>query len=224
MAKVTIGDVCSRIRTQLKAVRQDSLLTDRVIYTFVLKHAKWLMKREDSKSRLLSFNGVMQTLEYVELIEVDKVEAKCTGIKSNCTIKRTKDKIPVFLQGYWGPLIRTIASLDGSEHLQPILPATYVNVANSKNFKYNKSKYFWYMNDYIYFPNIEWDAVYIEGIFEDDISDFKCDSKPCTEKQDLSFNVPDYLWGEIEAQVFKDLGVMVQIPPDTDNDKISITR
>jgi hypothetical protein len=224
MAKVTIGSVLSRIRTQVKAFRQDALMTDRVIYSFVIKHAKWLMKREDTRSKLLSFTSVVQTLDFVELIEVDKVEAQCTGIKSHCTIKRTKDKIPVFLQGYWGPLIRSVSSLDGSERLQPILPSTYVYSSKSKNSKYNKTKYFWYLNDYLYFPNLEWDAVKIEGLFEDDISKWTCEQDSCIQRQDMSFNVPDYLWGEIEAQVFKDLASALQIPPDNDNDKQSLTR
>jgi hypothetical protein len=224
MAKVTIGSVLSRIRTQVKAFRQDALLTDRVIYSFVIKHAKWLMKREDTRSKLLSFTSVVQTLDFVELVEVDKVEAQCTGIKSHCTIKRTKDKIPIFLQGYWGPLIRSVSSLDGSERLQPILPSTYVYSSKSKNSKYNKTKYFWYLNDYLYFPNLEWDAVKIEGLFEDDISKWTCEQDSCVQRQDMSFNVPDYLWGEIEAQVFKDLSTALQIPPDSDNDKQSITR
>ena len=117
MAKSTVGDITSRIRSQVKAVRQDSMLTDRLIYSIILKHSKWLMKREDSKNRLMSFSGVMQTMDFVELVEVDKVEACCTGLKSDCTIKRTKDKMPIFLQGYYGPLIRTVASLDGSEEM-----------------------------------------------------------------------------------------------------------
>jgi hypothetical protein len=195
-----------------------------VIYSFVIKHAKWLMKREDTRSKLLSFTSVVQTLDFVELVEVDKVEAQCTGIKSHCTIKRTKDKIPIFLQGYWGPLIRSVSSLDGSERLQPILPSTYVYSSKSKNSKYNKTKYFWYLNDYLYFPNLEWDAVKIEGLFEDDISKWTCEQDSCVQRQDMSFNVPDYLWGEIEAQVFKDLSTALQIPPDSDNDKQSITR
>ena len=141
MSKYTIGDAISRVRNQIKAVRQDAFLTDRFLYSIVSKHAKWLMKREDSKNKLLAFSGVMQVMDFVELIEIDKVEACCTGIKSDCTIKRTKDKLPVFLQGYYGPLIRTISSLDGSEELQPTLPSTYVNLSNSKNFKYNKTKY-----------------------------------------------------------------------------------
>lgn len=224
MARSTIGDILSRIRTQVKAVRQDALLTDRVIYTFVLKHAKWLMKREDSKNRILGFSGVIQTMDFVELIEVDKVEACCTGLTSDCKIKRTKEKMPVFMQGYYGPLIRTVASLDGSEELQPTNPNSYLAMSRSKNFKYNKAKYFWYLDDYLYFPNLDWDAVRIEGVFEDDISKFTCEEDSCKVRSDETFNVPDYLHGEIEAQVFKDLAGMAQMPADMPNDKQNALR
>lgn len=224
MSKVTIGSVLSRIRNQIKSVRQDAFITDRMIYSFVLKHAKWLMKREDSKNKLLVFSSVIQTMDYVELIEVDKVEACCTGISSNCTIKRTKEKLPVFLQGYFGPLIRTIASLDGSEELQPILPSTYSHVSKSKNFKYNKTKYFWFIDDYIYFPDLEWEAVRIEGIFEDDISRWTCEQDDCRIRQENSFNVPDYLLAELEASVFKDILVEMQVPVDSANDKQNVAR
>lgn len=222
--KTTIGDVISRIRSQVKGVRQDALLTDRVIYSFVNKHAKWLLKREDSKNRLLAYSGVLQTMDFVELIEVDKVEACCTGIKSDCTIKRTKNKMPVFMQGYYGPLIRTVASLDGSEELQPTVPSSYIAMSKSKNFKFNKTKYYWYLDDFIYFPDLEWDAVRIEGIFEDDISAFTCDTDSCIVKSDQSFNVPDYLLGELETAVYKDLAGMLSIPADPMNDKQNLAR
>lgn len=222
--KTTIGDVISRIRSQVKGVRQDALLTDRVIYSFVNKHAKWLLKREDSKNRLLAYSGVLQTMDFVELTEVDKVEACCTGIKSDCTIKRTKNKMPVFMQGYYGPLIRTVASLDGSEELQPTVPSSYIAMSKSKNFKFNKTKYYWYLDDFIYFPDLEWDAVRIEGIFEDDISAFTCDADSCIVKSDQSFNVPDYLLGELETAVYKDLAGMLSIPADPMNDKQNLAR
>jgi hypothetical protein len=224
MAKSTVGDITSRIRSQVKAVRQDSMLTDRLIYSIILKHSKWLMKREDSKNRLMSFSGVMQTMDFVELVEVDKVEACCTGLKSDCTIKRTKDKMPIFLQGYYGPLIRTVASLDGSEEMQPTHPSTYLSLSKSKNFKYNKTKYFWYLDDYLYFPNVDWDAVRIEGIFEEDISMYTCEADSCLQKTDLLFNVPDYLFGELEAAVLKDIIAMYQIPSDASPDKQNIAR
>lgn len=222
--KTTIGDVLSRIRSQVKGVRQDALLTDRVIYSFVNKHAKWLLKREDSKNRLMSYSGVLQVMDYVELIEVDKVEACCTGLSSDCTIMRTKNKMPVFMQGYWGPLIRTVSSLDGSEELQPTVPSSYMAMSKSKNFRFNKTKYFWYLNDYIYFPNLEWDAVRIEGIFEDDISDYTCAADSCMIRSDQTFNVPDYLLGELETKVFQDLVGMIQIPSDFPNDKQNVAR
>ena len=224
MSRPTIGNIVSRIRNQIKASKQDFFLTDRVLYSFILKNAQWLLKREDSKTKLLGMSSVMQTLEYVELIEVDKVMAHCTGIKSNITIKRTKEKMPTFMQGYWGPLIRTIASLDGTDELQPVLPSTFIHLANSKNFKYNKTMYYWFLDDYIYFPNLEWEAVRIEGIFQDDIQGFTCADDDCRIKSDQPFNVPDYLFGELEAATLKDLMGAAQFPSDMPNDKQNALR
>ena len=110
----TIGTVVSRIKNQVKAVRQDAFLTDRYVYSVTIKYAQVLMRRQDSQNKLMKFNSIWQTLPCVELIEVDKIEACCAGIKSGCTIKRTKDKLPTFMEGYWGPLIRTVSSIDGS--------------------------------------------------------------------------------------------------------------
>ena len=221
----TIGQTISRVRNQLKAVKQDAFLTDRYIYSLILKHAYWLMKREDSKNKLMRFSSVMQTMGHVELIEVDKVEACCAGVKSKCMIKRTKDKLPVFMQGYYGPLIRAVTSIDGSQILQPTEPTTYTSMTNSTKFKYNKTKYYWYLNDYLYFLDLEWDAIRIEGIFEDDINKIDCSTtNDCVPRQDQLFNVPDYLHGEIEANVIKDFGITLQIPGDLLADKQNILR
>lgn len=224
MSKYTVGDAISRIRNQIKAVKQDAFLTDRFLYSLIMKHSKWLMKREDGRFKLLSFSSVVQSIDNVELIEVDKIEACCTGLQAGCTIKRTKHKLPVFMQGYLGPLIRNITSVDGSQELQPTLPSSYIKISNSTNFRYNKAKYYWYLNDYLYFPNLDWDSVRIEGIFEDDISPFTCAEDSCKPKTDHAFNVPDYLHGEMESAVMKDLAMMFQIPSDPTGDKQSNTR
>lgn len=224
MARLTIGDAVSRIRNQIKSVKQDAFITDRIIYGLIMKHAKWLMKREDGKFKLLSFSSVIQSLDNVELVEVDKVEACCAGVKSDCTIKRTREKVPVFMQGYIGPLIRNITSIDGSQELQPTLPSSYIKLSNTTTFKYNKAKYYWYLNDYLYFPNLDWDAVRVEGIFEDDISKLTCEDDACQVRTEHFLNVPDYLHGEMEAAALKDLYTMLQIPSDPTGDKQSITR
>ena len=88
----TIAEVVSRIRGQVKAEVQDAFITDRYIYSLIEKFAQFLMRRQDYRNKLIKFNSVWKTLPYVELIEVDKVEAHCAGIQSGCTIKRTKHK------------------------------------------------------------------------------------------------------------------------------------
>ena len=74
----TIGEAISRVRNQIKAVKQDAFITDRFLFSLISKHAHWLMKREDSKNRLMRFASVIQTIDFIELIEVDTVEAHCS--------------------------------------------------------------------------------------------------------------------------------------------------
>ncbi|TXG80742.1 MAG: hypothetical protein E6R13_07675, partial [Spirochaetes bacterium] len=114
----TIGEVVSRVRSQMKAEVQDAFVTDRYVYSLIMKFAQLLMRRQDSLNKLMKFNSIWKTLPFVELIEVDKVEAHCSGIESGCKIKRTKEKIPNMIEGYWGPLMRTVSSIDGSFELQ----------------------------------------------------------------------------------------------------------
>lgn len=222
MARTTIGDFVSRVRNQIKSVNQDAFITDRLIYSIGLKHAAWLLKREDRTYKLMRFSSVIDSLDYVELTEVDQIEAHCTGLKSECTIKRSKDKLPIFMEGYWGPLIRVITSIDNSQRIEPTTPSNYVKIANSKNFKYNKTLYYWFISDYFYFPNIDWDAVRIEAICQEDISKYKCqDCKEdkCLVRQDQPFNVPNYLLGELEQNVLKDMGMRMQYPTDPSPNK-----
>lgn len=228
----TIGYFLSRLRNIIKAVKQDAFLTDRFLYSLVRKHSPYLMKREDSRNKLMAFNGIFETLHYVELIEVDRVEAKCLGIKSGCTIKRTEQKLPSLIAGYLGPLIRTITSISGpatsATDEAPIHFTTsdkYGSIIKSKNFKYNKTKYCWFINGYLYFPDLEWDAVRIEGIFDDDISKFNCSTcDSCKPRQEQTFNVPEYLYSELEGLVMRDLGIPLQTPNDSVDDKINILR
>ena len=75
----TIGEVISRIRGQVKAEVQDAFVTDRYVYSLITKYAQLLMRRQDSANKLMKFNAVWKSLPYVELIDVDKIEAvrKC---------------------------------------------------------------------------------------------------------------------------------------------------
>ena len=220
----SVNSVISRIRNQVKAENQDAFITDRYIHSLIIKFGLVLMRRQDNLNRLMKFNSIWKSLPYLELIEVDKVEAQCTGITSGCTIKRTKEKLPEILEGYWGPLIRTVSSIDSSIEIQPTQPGTYTSITKTTSFRYNKRKYFWYLDGYLYFPDLDWDAVKIEALFLGDISKYLCDEDQCIKAQDQILSIPQYLFAEIENQVLSIMTNSLQIPSEDSHNKINIHR
>ena len=212
----TVGEAISRVRNTLKAVKEDPFLTDRTIYLSILKYGQSLMKREDNQFRLMKISNIFKTVPYMELIEVDKVDAACYGVYSGCYFKRTKEKLPELLTGIQGPIIRTVSSVDGSIELFRTDPGTFSSMTKSTTFKYNKKQYFWFLDGYLYFPNLAWDAIKVEAIFENDVE--TCDSDKCVIRQEQSLNIPDYLFSEIEQYVVKELTMTMQVPADGSDD------
>jgi hypothetical protein len=218
----TVGEAISRVRNTLKAVKEDPFLTDRTIYFSIIKYSQSLMKREDNQLRLMKISNIFKVMPYVELIEVDKVDAACVGVYSGCYFKRTKERLPDLLTGIQGPIFRTVSSIDGTIELFRTDPGTWVSMTKTTTFKYNNRQYFWYLDGYLYFPNLIWDAVKIEAIFENDVE--TCDSDKCLIKQDQSLNVPDYLFSEIEQYVVQELTQSMQVPTNGADDSQNILR
>lgn len=214
----TIGDAVSRIRNIVKGVKQDAFLTNRFIYSLVIKHAHLLMRRQDNLNKILRFNSIFSSMDCINLIDVNKIESGCNCIKSDCKIKRTECKLPLMMEGYWGPLIRSVTSIDGSEQVHPTLPTIYETMQKSKNFKYNKNKYFWYLNGYLYIPNVEWSSIKLEGVL------FQDSTKGCEQMMDRTINIPQFLFSEIEIMVLKDLNVTLTIPNDNTQDNKNVVR
>jgi hypothetical protein len=161
-------------------------------------------------------------MPYIELIDVDKVEAGCVGVYSGCYFKRSKEKIPSILNGMFGPIIRTVSSIDGTIELYRTEPGTWVSMTKTTTFKYNKNRYFWYLNGYLYFPNIDWDAVRMEAIFEGTVE--TCDTDQCLVRQDQNMAAPEYLFAEAEQFAIKELTTMMQIPQDNTDDGQNVLR
>ena len=227
--ETTIGETISRVRNIMKAVKEDAFVTDRFLYSLILKYGKAFIKMQKDQDQIQKLAGLYKSVPCVELIPVDKIEACCGGVKTNCIIMRTKNKLPDVMSGESGPMFRTLFSIDGSIEVHPTEPRTYTAMANSTTFKYNKKKYYWYINNYLYFPNISWPSVKIEAIWEGDISSIACDAKDgkedCPKRQDQLSAIPDYLFAEVEKQVLQELGITTRIPPDLGgDDKQSIYR
>ncbi len=221
----TIGEAISRVRNTLKAVKEDAFLTDRTIYYSLLKYGQTLLKREDNQYRLMKISSIFTVLPYVELIDVDKIEAGCTGVYSGCYFKRSKDKIPGILSGMMGPIIRTVSSIDGTDIMYRTQPGTWVSITKSTTFKYNKRRYFWFSEGYLYCPNVEWDAIRVEAIFDADKSAYLCSEEDqCKPRQDNAFPFPEYLFSEMEQYAVKELTMTLQIPSDGPDDSQNTIR
>ena len=218
----TIGETISRVRNTLKAVKEDAFLTDRIIYSSLLKYAQTLIKREDNQFRLMKISSLFRVLPYIELIDVDKVEAGCVGVYSGCYFKRSKEKIPGILNGMEGPIIRTTSSIDGSIEMFRTDPGTWVSMTKTTTWKYNRNFYFWYLDGYIYCPNVDWEAIRMEAIFEGTIE--TCDTKECETRQNEPFSLPEYLFSEVEQFVIKELTMTISIPTDGPDDSQNTFR
>jgi hypothetical protein len=218
----TIGESISRVRNALKAVKEDAFLTDRTIFFALTKYAQTLIKREDNQFKLMKISSIFKVLPYIELIDVDKVEAGCIGVYSGCYFKRTKDKLPTIFDGAMGPILRTVSSIDGSIEMNRTDPGTWVSITKSTTFKYNKRPYFWYLNGYLYCPNVDWDAIRVEAVFEGKVE--SCNTDPCLVRQDDPLPFPEYLFAEIEQFVIKELTMAMQIPTDGPDDSQNVLR
>jgi hypothetical protein len=221
----TIGQAITRVRTALKAVKEDPFLTDRNIYYSLIKYGETLLKREDNQYKLMKMSSIWTDLPYVELIDVDKIQAQCAGVYSGCYVKRTKEKLPKILDGSFGPLIRSVSSIDGSMELYRTEPGTYTSITKTTNFKYNKNKYFWYIDGYLYLPDNQWDAIKVEALFDGDISPYHCETDDqCWIRQDQRLPFPEYLFSEIEQFVVKELTIAMQVPTNGPDDSQNVLR
>lgn len=223
----TVGDAISRVRNVLKIVKEDPFMTDRFIYSLIMKYGKSLMYRDKKLLNNLYKNaGIFREVPCVELIDVDTVSACCTGIKTGCTIKRSKYKLPKMVQLDQGYIIRAVTTMDYSEQLNKTEPSLYVNITKSSGFRYNKSNYFWIIDEYLFIPNVEWEAVKIQAMFEEDISDLLCEESDnvCRLEQERTLAIPEHLFSEIETYIRQELSLTMQIPAEGADDNQSIMR
>ena len=98
-------------------------------------------------------------------------------------------------------------------------------MTKTSTFKYNKNFYFWFQDGYLYLPNVDWEAIKIEAIFEGDTGDFQCDpADQCLLKQDQNLALPEYLFSEIEQFVLQEFTTTMKIPENGADDSQNVLR
>lgn len=221
------GESISRIRNILKAVKEDSFLTDRLIYSLIMKYAKTLMQRDLKLVNLFKNSSLFKEDPCVVLIDVDRVAACCIDINTGCTFKRSKDKLPTITNLSNGPVIRAVSTLDYSVQVHKTEPSLYANMTKIPSFKYNKRKYYWFIDGYLYIPDVDWEGVRVQAMFEEIINKNLCgidEKNICIPEQERDINIPDYLFSEIENLARQEFLIAGQIPSDGADDSQNVMR
>lgn len=218
----TVGSYISEARVSLSENNADSLYTDRFIFSKIEKHARWIIKREADKLKIIHYDSLFQTIKCMPVEEAPTIDP-CCGVKSRCKVFRTCEKLPTLYEDSDGVIIKDVFSIDGSSDFYSVKINEYMRKLEDPNSKYDKTDYYFYNNGYLYFPNNRLKMIAVKGLFEQNVYN-QCDNDepPCISRQDQTFWFPDVLRGELMDFVMKDLLVQKQIPEDNKIDKQSI--
>jgi len=115
---------------------------------FWIKTTRALLIRQDiNKGRTISEN-IITNIECQEIIQVDSSDCSCMGLDADCTIWRTKDKMPKLIEVGEEDLLLRVSP---SEKLSIAYTITnQVRIPFVKHSRYSKARFaFWY-NQYVY--------------------------------------------------------------------------
>ncbi len=206
---ISIGEAISNIKNNFRLVHADSRVTNKYIYSLIEKHSSWIIKRESDKLVLVKSDGIWQTLNCIDTIEVPTTDP-CCKYTSKCSILRTKDRLPETYEDSWGIILRSVNSIDFSQDIHPIKMSEWTRKLESANFKYDKSFYYFYRDGYLYFPNCKWKLISVTGYFKEDISKYNlCEEdgevNTCLSILDNKWRIPSHLQAMVIDAVLKEL-------------------
>lgn len=194
----------SDVRGMHKLLSTDSLITDRVILSEIRNTSSLLIKRETNLRKLWATDTLFTTIPCLEMCEVSISE--CCNYIDECTIARSKFKIPQLAEGNYQYVIQGVYSINAlsgkGKKLKEITVNRYINLLKLPVIK--NEEYFWVSNDYLYVSNPMVQAIRLVAYFEQDVpndilySDCGCgnnvsDEEYCKNPLDKEFPIPGYL-------------------------------
>ena len=200
----TARSLVSSVRSLHKLLSTDSLITDRAILAEIKVNTLLLIKRETNLRKLWSSDTIFTTIPCLELCEVPISE--CCDYVDECTIARTKYKLPRISEGNYQYVIQGVYSINAmggrGNKIKEITVNRYINLLKLPIVK--KQEYFWISNGYLYINNPSLQAVRVAAFFEEDIPNEimypECgcgssvtDDEWCKNPLDKEFALPGYL-------------------------------
>lgn len=221
---LTIREVLSQIKVPNKFVNADSKITNKYIYSLLKKHRDTLVKQLDGKYELMRLRYLFQTLDCVDLIPSPTI-SECCGVRTPHVIYRTREKLPSLVNSNMGPVFGRITSIDGSNVILGISPQEWNRKMENTNMKYMKDLYYYFYSDgYLYFPNLEWNKIKIEGYFDEEVDHAPClcgeREDDCRSFLDNKFRIPRHILTYVIDSVNKEIaGLYDNVQEDEDINK-----
>ena len=177
----TVRKLVSDVRAMHRLLSTDNLITDRAIASEIKNNTILLVKRETNLRRLWATDTLFTTIPCLELEQVSITE--CCDFVDDCTIARTKLKLPRISEGNYQYLIQGVWSINVmggmGKKFKDISINRYLNLLKLPIIK-NES-YYWIVNDYLYLTDPLVQKVRIAALFEEDIPNEVRYSGKCSE-------------------------------------------
>lgn len=165
----TVRKLVSDVRAMHRLLSTDALITDRSIASELKNNGLLLIKRETNLRKLWATDTVFTTIPCLELEEVPITE--CCDFIDDCTIARTKLKLPRIAEGNYQYIIQGVWSINSmggmGKKFKDITINRYANLLKLPIIK--KETYYWIVNDYLYLTDPMLKKVRIAALFEEDI-------------------------------------------------------
>jgi hypothetical protein len=229
----TLRKLVSDVRSMHKLLSTDSLCTDRAIASEIRNNSLLLIKRETNLRKLWATDTLFTTIPCLEMCEVPISE--CCNYTDECTIARSKDKIPHISEGNYQYVIQGVYSINAmggtGTKIKEITVNRYLNLLKLPVIR--NEYYFWISNGYLYITNPNLKAVRFVAFFEEDVPnsilypECGCGTTQYTIEQicinplDKEFAVPGYLEKQVlELTSQKLLSTYFRLKTDISDDGI----
>ena len=201
----TLRKLVSDIRSTMKIMSTDSLITERDIASELRNNSLLLIKRETNLRKLWSTDTLFTTIPCMEMCEVPISE--CCNYADPCSVARSKFQLPRISEGNYQYVIQGVYSINAlsgqGKKMKEITVNRYINLLKLPVIK--KEEYFWISNGYLYVSNPSIQAVRFVALFEEDVPnsimypDCGCGTpnytvdQLCKNPLDKEFSLPGYL-------------------------------
>jgi hypothetical protein len=228
----TLRKLVSDVRSTHKLLSTDSLITDRAIASEIRNNSLLLIKRETNLRKLWATDTLFTTIPCLEMCQVPISE--CCDFVDECTVARSKYKLPRVSEGNYQYVIQGVYSINAMSgrgtKIKEISVNRYINLLKLPMIK--NEAYFWISNGYLYVSNPALQAIRFVAFFEEDVENDilypECGcgkeytlEEICINPLDKEFACPGYLEQQVlQITSQKLLSTYFNIKTDTSQDGV----